>query len=313
MAAAASADTRITGKGLEMYRLLLLATMIAIAGCREENRLSPHLGPYYGGFDTALTADPTDDLNPNECSLSASTEECQSAHGNPLSHLLLKLGLAEDGKLTLGFYRTPDDYEADQPMYLSTGCRTSIGPAEDYRLHPIDDTLDQTQLLATAKFPLKFGKQILACTNSARLSATSNPHMDLALQVNPVTGASAISVTMEKSRRDGDYLYVKKDGEKIPIKLDLRYVGTDDLESRRMCAADGETRLENKDGYQAICVMTGRRKWNVVLPLSPYGPGVTAFWGSTRSPKWYRSSGEPDIVTYHKAVFVPVKLESGDS
>jgi hypothetical protein len=287
--------------------------MIAIAGCREENSLSPHLGSYYGGFDTALTADPTDDLNPNECSLSVSTEECQSAHGNPLSHLLLKLGLTEDGKLTLGFYRTPDDYEADQPMYLSTGCRTSIGPAEDYRLYPIDESLDQTQVLATANFPLRFGKQIMACTNSARFSATPNPHMDLALQVNPVTGASAISVTMEKSRRDGDYLYVKKDGEKIPVKLDLRYVGTDDLESRRVCAADGETSLENKDGYQAVCVMTGRRKWSVVLPLSPFGPGVTAFWGSTRSPKWFRSSGEPDIVTYHKAIFTPVQLESGES
>jgi hypothetical protein len=313
MTAIAAANTRITGKGLEMYRLLLLATMIAIAGCREENSLSPHLGAYYGGFDTALTADPTDDLNPNECSLSVSKEECQSAHGNPLSHLLLKLGLTEDGKLTLGFYRTRDDYEADQPMYLSTGCRTSIGPAQDYRLHPIDKSLDQTQVLATANFPLRFGKEMLACTDSARFSATPNPHMDLALQVNPVTGASAISVTMEKSRRDGDYLYVKKDGEKIPIKLDLRYVGTDDLESRRVCAADGETSLENKDGYRAVCVMTGRRKWSVVLPLSPYGPGVTAFWGSTRSPKWYRTSGEPDIVTYHNAIFVPVQLESGDS
>ena len=313
MTATASADTRITGKGQAMYRLLLLAAMIAIAGCREEAGLSPHLGPYYGGFDTALTADPTDDLNPNECSLSASKEECRSVHGNPLSHLLLKLALTEDGKLTMELFRTQDDYEADQPMYLSTGCRTSIGPAEDYRLHPIDKSLDQTQVLATASFPLQFGKEMLACTDSARFSATSNPHMDLSLQVNPVTGASAISVTMEKSRRGGDYLYVKNDGEKIPVKLDLRYVGSDDLESRRMCAADGETKLENKDGYQAICVMTGRRKWNVVLPLSPYGPGVTAFWGSTRSPKWYRTSGEPDIVTYHKAIFVPVELESGDS
>ena len=132
--------------------------------------------------------------------------------------------------------------------------------------------------------------------------------MDLSLQMNPVTGASAISVILEKSRRDGDHLYVKKDGKKIPVKLDLRYVGADGKDSRRLCAADGETQLENKDGYEAVCVMTGRKQWSVVLPLSPFGAGVTAFWGSTRSPKWHRTSGEPDIVTYHQAVFIPVKL-----
>ena len=291
-----------------MYRLLLLATLLAVVGCREENRLSPHLGLYYGGFDTALTADPTDDLNPNECSPAVSKEECQSVHGNPLSHLLLKLDLADDGKLTLDFYRTREDYEAGRPMYLSAGCRTSLGPAQDYKLYSIDESLDQTQLLATASFPLQFGKQMLACTNSARFAAGSKPAMDLSLQMNPVTGASAISVILEKSRRDGDHLYVKKDGKKIPVKLDLRYVGADGKDSRRLCAADGETQLENKDGYEAVCVMTGRKQWSVVLPLSPFGAGVTAFWGSTRSPKWHRTSGEPDIVTYHQAVFIPVKL-----
>ena len=134
--------------------------------------------------------------------------------------------------------------------------------------------------------------------------------MDLSLQVNPVTGASAISVTLERSRRSGNYLYVKQYGEKVPVKLDLRYAGKDRLESRRLCAADGETPLENKDGYESVCVMTGRDEWQVILPVSLFGPGVTAFWGSTRSPKWYRTSDEPDIVTYHKAVFLPVRLDT---
>ena len=296
-----------------MCRLLFLVTLIAISGCREENRLSPYLGSYFGGFDTALTADPTDDLNPNECLSSATAGKCQSTHGNPLSHLLMKLDMTEDGGLTMGFYRNQEDYEADRLMYLSAGCRTSIGPAEDYRRYRIDETLDQTQLLATARFPLEFGNKMPACTESARFSTRAKPYMDLSLQVNPVIGASAISVTLERSRRDGDYLYVKKGGEKVPIKLDLRYVGTDDTHSRRVCAADDATTLENKDGYQAVCVMTGRKQWSVVLPLSPLGPGVTAFWGSTRSPKWYRTRGEPDIVTYHKAVFIPVQLASDES
>jgi hypothetical protein len=136
--------------------------------------------------------------------------------------------------------------------------------------------------------------------------------MALSVQVNPVTGASAISILLEKSRRDGDYLYVKQDGEKIPVKLDLRYVGSARGEERRLCAADGETNIENKDGGEAVCVMTGRKKWRVVLPLSPYGPGVTAIWGSTRSPDWRRTSGEPDIVTYHQGLFVPVRLAEDD-
>jgi hypothetical protein len=37
---------------------------------------------------------------------------------------------------------------------------------------------------------------------------------------------------------------------------------------------------------------------------------VTAFWGSTRSPDWHRSSGEPDVVSYHRAIFVPVSFEA---
>lgn len=292
-----------------MYKMVLLAALIALAGCRDDNRLASHLGPYYGGFDTAMTPDPGDDLNPNECSLATDPQRCRATHGNPLSHLLMKLDVNSDGQLTLALYRTRQDYEADRPMHLSEGCRTSIAPASEYQLHRIDDSLDETQVLATASFPLVFGNQILACTNSARFSAQAEPALELALQVNPVSGANAVSITMEKSRRDGDYLYVKKDGEKVPVKLDLRYVGTDADESRRLCAADEQTLLENKDGYEAVCVMTGRKKWSVVLPVSPWGPGITAFWGSTRSPKWYRSSGEPDIVTYHSAVFMPVRFE----
>ena len=296
-----------------MHKLLVLALLVCVVGCRENDSLLPYLGPYYGGFDTALSADPTDDLNPNECSQSGSPGQCRDVHVNPLSHLLMKLGQNADGQLTLEFYRSQAEYEAGEAMYLSDGCRTSLGPAQDYRLFTLDDDLNQTQVLATARFPLQFGNQILACTNSARFSSASEPHMELSLQVNPVSGARAISITMERSRRDGNYLYVKKDGEKVAVKLDLRYAGSDARASRRLCAADDATLLENKDGYEAVCVMTGRDEWSVVLPLSPFGAGVTAFWGSTRSPKWYRTTDEPDVVTYHKAVFLPVEFRTEES
>jgi len=292
-----------------MVRLLLCALLIGLSGCRDGDELTPWLGPYYGGFDTAMTADPADDLNPNECPPGEDRALCRQAHGNPLSHLLMKLDRNEEGQLTLAFFRDRDDYEAGRAIFLSEGCRTSVGPARDLQLFPVDESLDDTQLLATASFPLRFGSQLLACTNSARLGAGSNPAMELALQGNPVSGASAISITLEKSRRDGDYLYVKKDGKKVPVKLDLQYVGAGGGESRRLCAADGETTIENKDGYESVCVMTGRKEWRIALPVSPYGPGVTLFWGSTRSPKWYRTSGEPDVVDYHRALFVPVRLE----
>jgi hypothetical protein len=269
-----------------MSRLLIIVVILLCMGCRDEDQLTQYLGTYYGGFDTALTVDPTDDLNPNECSPAAGIGECESIHSNPLSHLLMKLDRDLEGNLTLDFYRNGEDYASGNSMYLSHACRTSLGPASDYQTLSLDESLDETQVVATARFPLVFGNKILACTNSARFSATPDPHMDLTLQVNPVTDASAISVTLERSRRDGNYLYVKQDGEKVPVKLDLQYVGTDRLESRRLCAAD-------------------------VLPISPFGPGVTAFWGSTRSPKWYRTSNEPDVVTYHKAVFLPVRLDEG--
>ena len=58
-----------------------------------------------------------------------------------------------------------------------------------------------------------------------------------------------------------------------------------------MCSADGETAIENKDGVESVCVMTGRKKWSIVLPLSPYGPGVTAFWGSTGLNGWGGTTG----------------------
>jgi hypothetical protein len=221
----------------------------------------------------------------------------------------MKLDRNTAGELTIGFYRSQADYQAGSPIYLSEGCRTTLGPARDLALRRIDKSLDETQVLATASFPLQFGNRMLECTNSARLGPSGDPAMEFSLQVNPVTGARAISITLEKSRRDGDYLYVKKDGEKVPVKLDLRYVGTDGGEPRRLCAADGETTIENKDGGEAVCVMTGRKQWKVVLPLSPWGPGVTAFWGSTLTPTWYRTSGEPDIVTWHRALFLPVQLD----
>lgn len=293
-----------------MIRLFVLAALLIFGGCREEDRLTGYLGPYYGGFDTALTADPYDDLNPNECLPSRRPEGCETTHGNPLSHLLMKLDRNREGELTLGFYRTQEDYAAGRAMYLSEACRTTLGPASDYRLYTLDRHRDETQLLATASFPLVFGNTMLACTNSARFSAASAPQMQISLQVNPVTGASAVSVEMERSRRDGDHLYVRQGGEKVPVKLDLNYVGTDRREARRLCAADDATPLENEDGYQAVCVMTGRDEWSVVLPISPFGPGVTAFWGSTRSPRWYRTHGEPDVVTYHRALFLPVQFEA---
>jgi hypothetical protein len=288
---------------------VLLVALLLAGGCRDDMRIEDYLGPYYGGFDTALTPDPSDDLNPNECLPSASAVECGSTHSNPLSHLLLKLERDGDEGLQLHFYRTEEDYRAGRSMLLSRGCRTALGPASDYELLSIDPDRDETQILATARFPLVFGNTMPACTSSARFSAGSDPHMELSLQVNPVSGIHAISLTLEKFRRDGDYLYVKQDGERVPVRLDLRHVGTDKREARRLCAADGETPLENEDGYEAVCVMTGRDSWRVVLPISPVGPGVTAFWGSTRSPKWYRTSGEPDVVTYHQAVFLPVQLD----
>ena len=221
----------------------------------------------------------------------------------------MRLDLNTAGELTVAFYRTREDYEQGRSMYLSRGCQTTLAPASDYQMHAIDTRLDETQVLASARFPLQFGNRILACTKSARLGAGANPAMEMALQVNPVTGARAVSLSLERSRRDGDYLYVEQDGEKIPVKLDLRYLGTNGAEAHRLCAADGETRIENQDGVEAVCVMTGRKQWSIVLPISPYGPGITALWGSTRSPKWYRSSGEPDIVSYHRAVFLPVQFE----
>lgn len=292
-----------------MIRLWALVLLAALGGCREEGQLTPYLGPYYGGFDTAMTLDPGDDLNPNECPPGEDRAVCRRSHGNPLSHLLMKLANNSAGELTIAFYRSEEDYKADRAMYLSAGCRTSVGPAQDLTLHTIDNALDETQLLATANFPLQFGNTMLACTNSARLGAAKAPVMMLSLQVNPVSGARAISIRVEKSRRDGDYLYVKKNGERVPVELDVRYIGTDGSEARRLCSADGKTTIESKDSVEALCVMTGRKKWRVVLPLSPYGPGVTAVWGSTLTPTWYRSSDEPDIVSYHQALFVPVQFD----
>jgi hypothetical protein len=295
-----------------MIKLFVLVLLVALSACRDEHTLAPYLGPYYGGFDTAITADPGDDLNPNECAPGEDRELCRQVHGNPLSHLLMKLDRNSAGALTIAFYRSQEDYENGRSIYLSQGCRTTLAPARDVKVHAIDESLDETQLLATATFPLQFGNQVLECTNSARLGAGQDPAMELSLQVNPVSGASAISITLERSRRDGDYLYVKKDGEKVPVKLDLRYVGTDGDDPRRLCAADGETTIENKEGGESVCVMTGRKKWSVVLPLSPYGAGATVFWGSTLTPTWYRTSGEPDIVTYHRALFMPVQFEGDE-
>ena len=292
-----------------MYKSLLLVTLVLLAACREQHQLDPYLGPYYGGFDTALTADPADDLNPNECPPGQTREKCREAHSNPLSHLLLKLDLDENDTLRLAFFHSSEEYRANQPMYLSAGCRTSVGPATDLKVHAMDDQLDETQLLATARFPLEFGRKILACTDSARFATGEKPALELSLQVNPVSGASALGITLQRSRKDGNYLYIKQDGKKIPVKLDLRYVGKDRLEARRLCASNDQTLLENKDGYQGVCIMTGRDQWSVVLPVSVYGPGVTAFWGSTRSPRWNRTSGEPDVVSYHRALFLPVNLE----
>ena len=102
-----------------MIRLLLLAWLMLVPGCRDEDRVAPYLGPYYGGFDTAMTTDPDDDLNANECARGEGGELCRQAHGNPLSHLLLKLARNDHGELTLALYRSRLDYTEGRAMYLS--------------------------------------------------------------------------------------------------------------------------------------------------------------------------------------------------
>ena len=62
-----------------MVRVMLVLLALCLAGCREESRLSPYLGAYYGGFDTAMTPDPADDLNPNECPPGESRAACDQA------------------------------------------------------------------------------------------------------------------------------------------------------------------------------------------------------------------------------------------
>ncbi len=104
-----------------MLRVILLAALVAVSACREEDVLAPYLGPYYGGFDTAMTADPSDDLNPNECAAGEDRALCRQAHGNPLSHLLMKLDRSAAGELTIAFYRSQAEYETDSPIYLSEG------------------------------------------------------------------------------------------------------------------------------------------------------------------------------------------------
>ncbi len=265
-----------------MRSLLLLALMLAGADVAARVDLEPYLGLYLGSFESALTPDPDDDLNYNPCN--PETRDC-SVHQDPLIDILLALSLDPRGTLVATFYRSETQVRSGRPLdLLGRGCGTIVGGLQ--KLTGVDK---EAGVRWTARFDLDVESR--ACLG--RLRPTSD-HFLLVRGLDPGEyGESQVEVAIDKAVSSQNYLYVKEDGVKRRVRLDLDNTqGTGRRASYRVC-------IEDDLGEFSRCVVTDKQLKQIGLPLPvPGGAAVNYTWWYDLFPNLKRTRDLYELTQY---------------
>ena len=168
-------------------RVALVVLLSMLMGCAGRggpdpapSKYEPFVGTYRGGFASALTEDPADDLNYSSCN--PGVADCV-VHHDPLVNILLQLSVADSGELSVAFFRSPSDLAAGSQLdLLGRGCITRLGSAESFNTRP-----QPAGPLWTASFPLTVENQLCL----GKLRPTSTHSIELAYHDDPEDGAQS--------------------------------------------------------------------------------------------------------------------------
>jgi hypothetical protein len=257
--------------------LLLLAGCAGMgAGGEAENASGTLAGTYRGSFDSALTADPDDDLNINPCN--PATGDCGS-HQAPLADILVAVEPTGNSGLSLAFYRSADDRRRGRPLdLLGDGCGTRLGPITGLSRETGTDARRWT-----ASVPLTARNR--ACLG--RLRPTSEHALNLIWHHDPAGDAGrSLVVLIDRRVTDANHLYVVEDGVRRRVRIDLANRLEHDADVRyRVC-------IEDDLGEYGRCVMTDREFRQLLLPVPlPGGAAVSYTWWRQLTPRLRSTRG----------------------
>ena len=259
-------------------RALGCLTLIVLGGVAHGARgidLEPFLGLYQGSFDSALTADPDDDLNFNPCN--PASRDC-ALHSDPHIDILLELSLDEKKNLRARFYRSETHIRSGRQLdLLGRGCRSEAG-----RLEKLTKGKKGEPVKWEARFDLPVENR--ACTG--KLRPTSDHFILVRGIVDEETGAQLVEVAIDKSVASENYLYVKEDGVERRIRLDLANTqGKGRRAQYRVC-------IEDHLGEFGRCVVTDKelKQFGFPMPL-PGGAAVIYTWWYDLFPNLKRTRG----------------------
>ena len=268
---------------VKRYSFIALVVLSTLSGCaaldtntataREHTFVETFSGTYQGSFGSALTEDPSDDLNFNPCD--STKQRCLSTDAY-LADIVLDLSQGADGAVRLRFFRSLSDQRRGTELdLLGPGCHTDIGP-----LRSLQYDSESGDRLAT--FPLTAGNPI--CLNKLRPARVHE--IKLTLDNYSQSAVRIAHVRIDKNVVSANYLYVVQDGVRRRVKIDLdKSLRTRPRTRYRVC-------IENDYGEFTDCVFTDQEMKQALLPVPlPGGVAINYTWWHTLTPNLKRTRG----------------------
>jgi hypothetical protein len=256
--------------------------MFAGAGVEARIDLASYLGLYVGSFESALTPDPDDDLNYNPCN--ADTRDC-SVHQDPLIDILLDLSLDPKGRLAAAFYRSETQLRSARPLdLLGRGCGTSVGALEQLTGEEKDSGV---------RWAARFDLDVASRACLGKLRPTSDHFLVLRGLTDAEFAEPLLEVAIDKAVVSQNYLYVKENGVRRRVRLDLDNTqGSGRRAQYRVC-------IEDDLGDFSRCVVTDKTLKQFALPLPvPGGVAVNYTWWYDLFPNLKRTRDLYELTQY---------------
>jgi hypothetical protein len=270
-------------------RFALVGLLLIQMGCVARggadpapSKYEPFVGTYRGGFASALTEDPADDLNYSSCN--PAVAGCV-AHHDPLTNILLQLSVSDGGELSVAFFRSfPDLAAGTQLDLLGRGCITRLGAAESFNDRP-----QAAGPVWSASFPLTVENQLCL----GKLRPTSTHSLELAYHEDPEGGSPYIEVVIDKSVVSENYMYVEEGGVEKRVRMNRAgKLGKGSQARYQVC-------IENELGEFDRCVLTDRKLKQVFLPVPLPGGGAASYtWWYDLQPNLKRTRGLYSLEQY---------------
>ncbi len=189
------------------------------------------LGLYRGYFATALTPDPSDDLNYNSCD--DRVADC-TRHKTPLVDILLRLSENDEGRLQATFFRNLADLQAGVPLdLLGRGCGRRVWSLEEFQAGRND----------LKRWTARFALNVRTRTCLGKLRPTSSHFLVVEMIRGSDSFGPTIDVLIDKRVVDKNYLYIKERAGNVGSRLMWPILRARDAEPATASAS--KTRSEN--------------------------------------------------------------------